>query len=71
MYSYHACKWNICYLDISCVLIVLKIIFFRHLFQEYTVPSVSNSLDQDQARHSNEPDLGPIPLQRLSADDTS
>ena len=32
---------------------------------------MSNSLDADQARHSVGPDLGPICLQRLSADDTS
>ena len=33
--------------------------------------TVSNSLDQDQARCSVGPDLGPNCLQRLSADDTS
>ena len=32
---------------------------------------MSNSLDQDQARHFVEPDLGPNCLQKLSADDTS
>ena len=32
---------------------------------------VSNSLDPDQDRHPVGPDLGPICLQRLSADDTS
>ena len=31
----------------------------------------SNRLDPDQARHFVGPDLGPICLQRLSADDTS
>ena len=35
------------------------------------IPSVSNSLDQDQARRSVGPDLGPNFLQRLSADDKS
>ena len=35
------------------------------------IPLVSNSLDQDQARHFVEPDLGPNCLQRLSADGTS
>ena len=33
-------------------------------------PSVSNSLDPDQARHYVGPDLGPNCLQWLSADDT-
>ena len=32
---------------------------------------MSNRLDPDQARHFVGPDLGPICLQRLSADDTS
>ena len=31
---------------------------------------MSNSLDSDQDRHSVGPDLGPICLQRLPADDT-
>ena len=31
---------------------------------------MSNSLDQDQARHIVRPDLGPNCLQKLSADDT-
>ena len=35
------------------------------------IPSVSNCLDPDQARHFVGPDLGPNCLQRLSADDTS
>ena len=35
------------------------------------IPSVSNSLDPDQARPYVWPDLGPNCLQRLSADDTS
>ena len=35
------------------------------------IPSVSNRLDPDQARHYVGPDLGPNCLQRLSADDTS
>ena len=34
------------------------------------IPSVSYSLDPDQARHSVGPDLGPNCLQRLSADGT-
>ena len=32
---------------------------------------MSNGLDPDQDRHSVGPDLGPIYLQRLSADDKS
>ena len=35
------------------------------------IPSVSNSLDPDQARRFVGPDLGPNCLQRLSADDKS
>ena len=35
------------------------------------IPSEMNSLDPDQARHIVRPDLGPICLQRLSADNTS
>ena len=41
--------------------------FFKIIF----LPSVSNSLDLDKARHSVMPDLGLICLQRLSADGTS
>ena len=33
------------------------------------IPSVSNSLDPDQAQHFVGPDLGPNCLQRLSADE--
>ena len=36
----------------------------------FRIPSVSNSLDPDQARHFVGPDLGPKCLQRLSADMT-
>ena len=39
--------------------------FFRNIIR------VSNSLNPDQARHFVGPDLGPICLQRLSADDIS
>ena len=35
------------------------------------LPSVSNSLDPDQARHFVGPDLGPNCLQNISADDKS
>ena len=34
------------------------------------IPSVSNSLDPDQARHFVGPDLGPNCLQMLSVDST-
>ena len=37
---------------------------------ELGIPSVSNSLDPDEAQHFVGPDLGPNCLQRLSADDT-
>ena len=33
-------------------------------------PKTSNSLGQDQAKHSVRPDLGPNCLQRFTADDT-
>ena len=46
-----------------------KINFFKNSFRN-TV-SVSNRLDQDQSRRFVGPDLGPICLQKLSADDTS
>ena len=39
-------------------------IFFRIIFSE--IPSVSNSLDPDQARHFVVPDLDPNCLQRVS-----
>ena len=48
----------------SAVVVFLKN-YFRNTIR------VSNSLDPDQARHFVGPDLGPICLQRLSADDTS
>ena len=46
-----------------------KIKPFRKILSE--IPSVSNSLDPDQARHLVGPDLDSICLQRLTADDTS
>ena len=42
---------------------------FRKILSE--IPSVSQSLDPDQAQHFVGPDLGPNCLQRLSADDIS
>ena len=47
--------------------------FPNHLFRNILsgIPSVSNSLDSDQARHFVGPDLGPNCLQRLLADDNS
>ena len=46
--------------------------FQNQLFQKLLsrIPSVSNSLDRDQARHFVGPDLGPNCLQRLSEDGT-
>ena len=47
--------------------------FFKINFRKILsgIPSVSNNLDPDHARHFVGPDLGPNCLQRLSADDTS
>ena len=51
----------------------LLIFFQNQLFGKIPsgMPSLSNSLDPDQARHIVGPDLGPNCLQRLSADDNS
>ena len=49
-----------------CLGIIFKINIFKKKSQ---IPSVSNSLDPDQARHFVRPDLGPNCLQTLSADD--
>ena len=46
------------------------LIFFKINFFKNTI-WVSNRLDPDQAGHFVGPDLGPICLQKLSADDTS
>ena len=51
------------------LLIFFKINFFEKKFQE--CHPIENRLDPDQTRHFVRPDLGPICLQRLSADDTS
>ena len=57
-------------LEICHLLIIFKIDYLKkNSFRNTT--SVSNSLDPDKARLSVGPDLGPICLQRLSADDTS
>ena len=47
--------------------------FQNHFFEKILSgkPSVSNSLDPDQALHFVGPDLGPNCLQKLSEDDTS
>ena len=47
--------------------------FQNHPFRKILsgIPSVSNSLDPDQARHFVGPDLGPNCLQRISVDDSS
>ena len=51
----------------------LLIFFQNQLFRKKKmisgIPSVSNRLDPDQARHNVVPDLGPNCLQKLSADD--
>ena len=45
--------------------------FQNQLFRKIIsgIPSMSNSLDSDQARHFVRPDLGPNCLQKVSADD--
>ena len=54
---------------ISCRLLIFsKSFFFQKILSG--IPSESNSLDPDQARHIVGPDLGPNCLQRLSADDS-
>ena len=58
--------------NFSCIL--LSTDFFQNpLFQNILsgIPSVSNSLDPDQAQYYVEPDLGSNCLQRLSADNTN
>ena len=62
MYSYHV-----------CVLPPTDFFSQNNLFRNFLIrmPSVSNSLDQDQVGHFIESDLGPKRLQRLSADDSS
>ena len=44
-----------------------EINFFKKFYQEH----LKKSLDPDQDRQNVGPDLGPNPLQRLSADDKS
>ena len=51
------------------LLVFFKINFFLNSFR--STIRVSNSLDSTQAWHFLVPDLGPICLQRLSANDTS
>ena len=61
---------TLCLLGNSCFCLLLtffKINFLKKKFRN-TI-RVSNSLDSDQARRYVGPDLGPICLQRLSADD--
>ena len=55
------------------ILLLSSADFFQNqLFRKILsgIPSVSYSLDPDQARQNVGPDLGPICLQKLSADDT-
>ena len=52
-----------------CRLLIFSILtFFKNSFWNTII--VSNRSDPDQARHFVGPDLGPICLQRLGADDT-
>ena len=51
------------------LLIFFKINYFQII--PSVIPSMSNSLDPDQAGHFVRPDLAPNCLQRLPADDTS
>ena len=46
-----------------------RLLIFRKILSG--IPSVSNSLDQDQFQCFIRPDLDPIFLRRLSADDTT
>ena len=48
-----------------CLPSFFKINLFQNILSE-TLSQLSNSLDPDQDRHSVEPDVGPIRLQRLS-----
>ena len=52
-----------------CLLIFLKSTFSKNYFRNAI--RMSNSLDPDQARHFDGPDLDPNCLQTVSADDTS
>ena len=54
---------------LSSVDFILKIIFFKNIFQNTITESIS--LDPDEARSFVGPDLGPNFLQRLSAEDKS
>ena len=51
-----------------CLLIFFQNQRFRKILSG--IPSVSNSLDTDQARHFVGPDLNPKCLQKLSAGET-
>ena len=53
------------------LLIFFKINFFEKFFQQYHQSVKQIRLDPDQAKHFVGPDLGPICLQWLSADNTS
>ena len=62
----------------ACWIILHTFIVCQFFFSELTlkknlsgIPSIANSLDQDQAKFFVRSDLGPKCLQRLSADDTS
>ena len=56
--------------DFNCLLSNLSHFFFKINFFKKRNSGIPSSLDSDQHQHFDRPDLGPICLQRLSADDT-
>ena len=63
--------WVILHAFLSSVDFFLEINFLKKSFRNTIRVSNTCSLDPDQARHFVGPDLGPICLQWLSADDKS
>ena len=72
MFLYHVCKWDI-FVTLTSAAFCRLLGFLNNQFRKLLsgIPSVSNSLDRDQAWHFIEPKLGPTRLQMLSAVDTS
>ena len=66
--SLHAGKY--CMHFCACFFFLFKIVFQKKSFRNSIRLRVSNSLDQDQARHFVGPDLGPNCLQKLSAEES-
>ena len=63
--------WELLHFPLAlCMLLLSTADFFSKNSFRNTI-RVSNSLDQDQDQHFVGPDLGPICLQRLSADNKS